>query len=69
MDRPEFEITLGKDGTVTVRVTGVSGEKCIQLSDMLKEIIGHEESRQLTSEFYGPDGKVRMDVKTHTRLK
>lgn len=68
MDRPEFEITLAKDGAVTVRVTGVSGEKCIQLSDMLKEIIGHEESRQLTSEFYGPDGTVRIDVKTHTRV-
>ncbi len=67
MSRPEFDITIGKDGKVTVRVTGVSGAECLQLSDMLKQLIGHEESRQVTSEFYGPEGSVRID--THVRAQ
>ncbi|MHC5002023.1 MAG: DUF2997 domain-containing protein [Planctomycetota bacterium] len=67
MERPEFDIRIEKDGRVTVRVTGVSGERCLELSDMLREIIGHEESRELTSEFYGPGGQVRIDVQVHDR--
>lgn len=67
MSQPEFDITIGPDGKVTVRVLGTSGEECIALSDMLKEIIGHEDSRTLTSEYYGPDGKVRIE--THVRAK
>jgi len=67
MSTPEFEITIAKDGQVTVRVTGVSGQECLELSDMLKQIIGHEESRSLTSEFYGPDGKVRIDARVQAR--
>jgi hypothetical protein len=51
MSRPEFE----------------SGDECIALSDMLKQIVGHEDSRELTSEFYGPDGKVRIDARVQTR--
>lgn len=67
MSQPEFDISIGKDGKVTVRVTGSSGQECLALSDMLKEIIGREESRSLTSEFYGPGGSVRIE--THVRAK
>ncbi len=67
MSQPEFDISIGKDGKVTVRVHGVSGEECLQLSDMLKEIIGREESREMTSEFYGPGGAVRIE--THVRAQ
>ena len=67
MSRPEFDISIGKDGKGTVRVTGASGEECLQLSDMLKEIIGREESREMTSEFYGPGGVVRIE--THVRAQ
>ena len=69
MERPEFEISIAKDGKVTVKVTGVSGGRCIELSDMLKQIVGHEESRQLTSEYYGPDGEVRIDATVQSRTQ
>lgn len=70
MEHPEFDIRIGKDGTVTVRVTGVSGERCLELSDMLREIIGREQSRELTSEFYGPgEGKVRIEAKVQGRIR
>ena len=62
MSQPQFEITIAKDGKVTVTVKGASGRECLELSDMLREIIGHEDSRRLTSEYYGPDGTVCIDV-------
>jgi hypothetical protein len=67
MAQPEFDIQIGKDGRITVKVHGVSGAQCIALSDMLKEIVGKEESRDLTAEYYGPDGQVRIDGKVHGR--
>ncbi len=62
MSQPRFEITIATDGKVTVTVKGVSGRECLELSDMLREIIGSEDSRRLTNEYYGPDGNVRIDV-------
>jgi len=69
MSKPEFDIAIGKDGKVTVKVHGVSGAECVALSDMLKQIIGQEDSRQLTPEYYGSPGNVRIDAKVHGRTK
>ncbi|HWL94567.1 MAG TPA: DUF2997 domain-containing protein [Phycisphaerae bacterium] len=63
MERPEFDITIGKDGKVRVEVKGTSGKRCLELADLIKEIVGHEEKRSLTAEYYAPDGKVRIDTK------
>ena len=65
MKKPQFDITIDKNGQVTIKVHGVSGSKCIQLTDMVKEIVGREESRKLTSEYYGDGGEVRYDVQAH----
>lgn len=65
MERPEFEITIGKDGTVTVEVKGTSGQRCLQLADLIKEIVGREDKRSLTAEYYAPEGKVRINTKVH----
>lgn len=69
MPQPEFDITIGKDGKVRVKVSGVSGQECIELTEMLRDIVGREESRELTSEYYGAPGQVRIDadVKGRTR--
>lgn len=56
----ELDITIGKNGQVRVKVHGSSGEQCMKLSDMIRDIIGREESRELTSEFHGPPGQVRV---------
>jgi len=66
MDRPEFDITIGKDGKLRVQVKGAHGEKCLELADLIRDIVGQEESRQLTSEYYGPGGMVRID--THAKV-
>ena len=70
MARPTFDIVIDKHGRMTVHIKGSSGKACLKLADMLKEIVGKEESRRLTSEYYGGDHDVRIDasagVQTHT---
>jgi Protein of unknown function (DUF2997) len=65
MERPEFDITIGKDGKVTVEVKGTSGARCMELADLIKEIIGQEDQRRVTAEFYAPDGRVRIDTRVN----
>ena len=67
MDTHEFDITIGKDGRVRAEVKGSRGKRCLELADLLKQIVGREESRELTSEYYGPDTKVRTDAQIRTR--
>ena len=62
MNRPEFEIVISKTGKVTVEVKGVKGPQCLEYADIIKEIVGHEEQRRLTAEYYAPDIEVRIDV-------
>jgi len=63
VDRPEFEIVIGKDGKVSVEVLGVKGPRCLEYAELIAEIVGREEQRQLTADYYAPDTKVRIDAK------
>ncbi len=62
MDHPEFDIRISGTGAVTVEVKGTSGVRCLALADLLAEIVGQEQERRLTSEYFTPDTKVRLDV-------
>ena len=61
MSAPEFDVSIGADGKVKVKVKGVSGEECVKLTDMIRDIVGKEDSRAKTAEYYGPGGSVRID--------
>ncbi|GMU84079.1 MAG: hypothetical protein AMXMBFR47_39490 [Planctomycetota bacterium] len=67
MKRPEFDIRIDKSGRVTVEVKGSGGPECLELADLLKDILGREDERTLTSEYYTPDSKVRIDVHVRDR--
>ncbi len=52
MAHEEFEIEISPEGKVTVRTKGIKGPRCLDYAEMFAQIIGREESRELTSEFY-----------------
>lgn len=62
MAKPEFEIIIDKTGRLTVEVKGVKGPQCLEYADLIKEIVGKEEERHLTSDYYAPDTQVRIDT-------
>ncbi|MBS0198291.1 MAG: DUF2997 domain-containing protein [Planctomycetes bacterium] len=69
MKKPTIDISIGKDGKVKIKVHGVSGKECLALTEAVAKIIGKEESRQLTSEYFGDGGQVRTHGQTESHVR
>jgi hypothetical protein len=65
MAKEELEIEIDPSGKVTARTIGIKGGRCLDLADLLARIVGREESRELTSEYYEASEQVQeqIDVK------
>ena len=55
MAKEELEIEISPSGKVTARTIGVKGPRCLDLAELLAQIVGREESRTLTNEYYETD--------------
>lgn len=62
--REEIEITVAPDGEVSVRVKGVKGSRCLDLTRWLEDELGTVRSRERSSEFYQED-----EVASRARLE
>ncbi len=58
MAQEEIEIEIRADGKVTVRTKGIKGSRCLDYANLFAQIIGTEESRELTSEYYEQSAEV-----------
>ena len=67
MAKHEVEITISKTGDVKVHIEGVKGKACLEYAKWLTEVIGRVKDRQLTTEYYEPEVKSRIDL--HQDLK
>lgn len=67
MAQHEVEITISKTGEVKVHIKGAKGKSCLAYSEWLTELIGKVKDKQLTSEFYEPEIKARIDVEQDLR--
>ncbi|NLE38340.1 MAG: DUF2997 domain-containing protein [Pirellulaceae bacterium] len=65
MAKEELEIEIGPSGKVTARTIGIKGPRCLDLAELLARIVGREEARELTNEYYETETHVqsRVDVK------
>jgi DUF2997 family protein len=63
----EIEIEISAQGKVTVRTKGIKGPRCLDVAELFARIVGREESRQLTSEYYETDQQVLSGVEVHRR--
>jgi hypothetical protein len=62
MAQHEIEIQILPTGEVKIHVKGVKGKGCLEYAKWLTEAIGKVQSRQLTSEYYEPEAKTRIDL-------
>ncbi len=69
MAQHEVEITISKSGEVKVHIKGVKGKSCLAYSKWLTELIGKVKDQQLTSEYYEPEIKARIDVEQDLRTE
>jgi hypothetical protein len=52
MAQEELEIEIDPTGKVTIRTKGIKGEACLDYADLVARLVGREESRQFTHEYY-----------------
>lgn len=64
MAQEELEIEISPQGVVTMRTKGIKGEACMDVADLLARIVGQEQSRSKTSEYY----ETQVEVKDHIHI-
>ncbi len=64
MAEQELEITISPEGKVTVHTHGIKGQSCMEYADLLVQIVGREEDREKTAEFYQTEQE-----STHVRIQ
>ena len=69
MAQHEVEITITKSGEVKVHVKGVKGKGCLEYAEWLAEVVGKMKDQKLTSEYYEPETKARIDLKQDLRAE
>lgn len=67
MAKEEFEIEVDRDGKVTIKTIGIKGPRCLDAAEALALLIGREEARQLTGEYYEVEQDVSGQVDIHHR--
>ena len=60
-------VPILKNGEVKVHVKGAKGKTCLTYAQWLTELIGKVKDQQLTSEFYEPEIKARIDLEQNLR--
>ena len=62
MAQHDVEITISKTGEVKVHIKGAKGKSCMVYSKWLTELIGKVKNQELTSEYYEPEIKARINL-------
>ena len=65
----DFEISIDAAGRVSVHTKGAKGNACHDWADLMVEILGRQESRLMTPEFYeSVEEQARRQVDLKNRL-
>jgi len=65
MAREEFEIEVTRDGKVLIKTIGIKGPRCVDAAEALVRLIGREEARELTGEYYEMEQDVSNQINIH----
>ena len=60
MNKKEIEITIDKNGEVTLSVKGAKGKTCLDLTKFLEDGLGEVHERKHTAEFYEKEEDVKI---------
>jgi hypothetical protein len=69
MTHEELEIEIAPDGKVTVHTKGIKGPRCLEVAEVIARVVGREESRNLTSEYYESPVEVGSQVQIQNRYQ
>jgi hypothetical protein len=69
MAQHDVEITISRNGDVKVHVKGAKGKACMEYAKWLTRVIGRVKDQQMTSEFYEPETRTRIDLHQDLRTE
>jgi len=69
MAQHDVEITISQTGEVKVHVKGVKGKGCLEYAKWLTRVVGKVKDEQLTSEYYEPETKARIDLRQDLNIQ
>jgi len=69
MAQHDVEITISQTGEVKVHVKGVKGKGCLEYAKWLTRVVGKVKDEQLTSEYYEPETKARIDIRQDLNIQ
>ena len=67
MPEHKVEIVISPSGEVRVHIKNVKGKGCLEYATWMTEIVGKIKDQKLTSEYYEPDTKARIDLRQELR--
>jgi hypothetical protein len=67
MAKEELEIEIAPDGRVTIKTIGIKGPRCLDVAEALALLVGREEQRELTTEYYEAEESVQGRIDVHRR--
>ena len=67
MAQEELEIEISPDGKVTVHTKGIKGARCLDVAEIIARVVGREDSRRMTSEYYESPVEVHDQVQVNQR--
>ena len=60
--KKQIIVEVSEEGEIRIETRGFEGSSCLQESQFLKDLLGHETARQLTPAYYNRGRKV---IKKH----
>ena len=67
MEMEELEITIPRDGTVTVNVKGVKGRRCLDVTKGIEQAAGSVTARTFAASYYEQDVHDKFRVTSSER--
>jgi hypothetical protein len=62
-EKHDLNITISETGEIEIKVEGINGPKCIELTKDLENELGQIISREKTSSYYKQDVNINTDIK------
>lgn len=64
-DKHDLNITISETGEIEVKVEGINGPKCIELTKELEDQLGDIISKEKTSSYYKQEENINTDIKNN----
>jgi protein involved in polysaccharide export with SLBB domain len=60
--KQELEFTIDDDGKISIKVVGIAGKECLELTKEIEAALGLVTDRKRTSEFYQEPDKTQAEI-------